>query len=145
RAYRPVSHSDQGRDAAIAQATGKIRRRGSGAIDDVCDVSDRTARHRRLHALLAQVQDEPLDAGPEAHARRVPATDLLREAVIPTAAANGSLRTGDRRPDFEDGPRVIVESAHQTMIQCRWDPLLAKARANAVEMLPAIVAETIDE
>ena len=72
---------------------------------------------RSLHALLLHREHRPVEADPEADPRRRPAAEELGEAVVAAAATDGlllTLATGD--DELERRARVVVEAAHQPMV-----------------------------
>ncbi len=58
-------------------------------------------------------EQQPLDPGAEADARRRRAADLLDQAVVAAAAADGRLRADRLVHELERRARVVVEAAHE--------------------------------
>ena len=73
------------------------------------------------NALFFQVQDYPFDAGGEADGRGGLAAQLLDEVVVAAAAADGALAALVLRLHLEDGPGVVVQAAHQAVVQRKGD------------------------
>jgi hypothetical protein len=79
----------------------------------------RAARRRRrlvglgLRAGALEREQQPLDPGAEADARRGLAAELLDQAVVAAAAADRALRADRLVDELERGARVVVEAAHE--------------------------------
>ncbi len=62
-------------------------------------------------------EQQALVAGGPAGTRRGRAADLLHEPVVAAAAADAALRAKRRRAELEDGARVVVQAAHERLVE----------------------------
>src|SRR3954451_4423979 len=80
-----------GRDARRAQICGELQSSDRVVGVRADDDGDRSRLRRDGRAGLGEGDDEPVDADPEADARRGPAPEELDEAVVAAAAADRLL------------------------------------------------------
>ena len=71
----------------------------------------------RRQILALEVDDDPLDAGAEADARRGRAAQLLDEAVVAATGADGALGAFLLGLELEDVAGVVVEAAHKVGLE----------------------------
>ena len=74
----------------------------------------RLLRNRRSGAL--QVEDEAFNAAAKADAGGGAPAQLLHQPIVASAAADGGLGAGHGGLDFKDGAGVVVQPAHQAMV-----------------------------
>ena len=96
-------------------------------------------------ALRLHRDDYALDARGEADARDVRAADGLREVVVASAAADCVLRAEVARLDFIGGLRVVVEAAHEALVENDRRAYLVEAAAELREVILAFVAEVFHD
>src|SRR5437016_5135427 len=90
-------------------------------------------------------EQDPLDARGPAGRGGWRAAELLDEAVVATASADAALRAEGVRGELEDGPRVVVEPAHERRVELIGHGGLLEQFAHGGEVLEVVVVEMVDE
>src|SRR4029079_12053422 len=90
---------------------------------------------RDQHALDSDAEPDP-GCGSSTH--------LLDETVVATAAANSVLRTVERVAlEFERGSRVVVESAHEAVLDLEIDTERVQPLLHGLEIGRGLVGEVV--
>ena len=95
--------------------------------------------HRSLGAL--HVQGEALDAAAETDARGWAAAQLLDQAVVTPAAEESGLGAFHGRLYLEDGAGVVVEAAHEAVVDTVLDAHGVEVGLDAAPVVVAVVAQ----
>ena len=118
-------------ELALERAARRVRvsplrpaRRTSAASRNAAACVLRRARRRRTGRAAARppaasrsaVMQDPLDAARPADAGRVRPADLLDQPVVAAAAADAGLRAERVGGELEHGARVVVEPAHERVV-----------------------------
>ena len=99
---------------------------------------------RKLDALRLHREHRPIEADPESDARRRPTTEELGQAVVAAAAADGvllALAPGDE--ELERRARVVVEAAHQPMVDDVAHAHRVEQVEHGAEVGTALVAQVV--
>ena len=84
-----------------------------------------------------------LDAHAEAHAGGIRAAQLLHQAVVAAAAADGEISLGGLGDDLEHGLGVVVQAAHDAGIDLVGDAQRLQILLQLLEVLRAVRAEVV--
>ena len=99
---------------------------------------------RSLDALGLQRQHRSVEADPESDPRCRPTTEQLGQAVVSSAAADGvllALAPGDE--ELERRARVVVEAAHQPMVDDVAHAHRVEQVEHGAEVRAAVVAQVV--
>src|SRR5207248_5508754 len=84
-------------------------------------------------------EEHSLDAGGPAAGRGRRTIELLDQAVVASAAADGRLRPELRALELVYGPRVVVEAAHERRVELVRNPRFVEPRAHGGEVFEIVL------